>query len=111
MDQAVRRRRHALFLLFSAAGIAMSSWVTRTRPRSGIAGMATISWGSVLASVPMVTAGLCAFGAGLGVGDGAVNVDGTDVEQAGGKTTLPALHGCFSLGTVLGATADDAGSA
>ncbi|MFJ9562719.1 MFS transporter [Streptomyces fuscichromogenes] len=158
MDQAVRRRRHALFLLFLLAGIAMSSWVTRTpaiRDRlelstahmglvlfglslgsmagiscSGrlvsrfgtrpvivwgtwllIAGMATICWGSALASVPTVTAGLCAFGAGLGVGDVAVNVDGTDVERIGGKTTLPALHGCFSLGTVLGAGAGMAATA
>ena len=30
MDQAVRRRRRALFLLFLLAGITMSSWVTRT---------------------------------------------------------------------------------
>ncbi|MFG3261774.1 MFS transporter [Streptomyces bobili] len=152
MDQAVRRRRHALFLLFLLAGIAMSSWVTRTpaiRDRlelstahmglvlfglslgsmagiscSGrlvsrfgtrpvivwgtwllIAGMAVICWGTASASAPMVTAGLCAFGAGLGVGDVAVNVDGTDVERVGGRTTLPALHGCFSLGTVLGAGA------
>ncbi|MDX3457645.1 MFS transporter [Streptomyces sp. ME02-8801-2C] len=158
MDQDVRRRRQALFLLFLLAGIAMSSWVTRTpaiRDRldlstahmglvlfglsfgsmagiscSGrlvsrfgtrpvivwgtwllIAGMAAICWGSALASVPAVTAGLCAFGAGMGVGDVAINVDGTDVERVGGRTTLPALHGCFSLGTVLGAGAGMAATA
>lgn len=158
MDEAVRRRRHALFLLFLLAGITMSSWVTRTpaiRDRlelstaqmglvlfglslgsmagiscSGrlvsrfgtrpvivwgtwllVAGMATISWGSGAASVPVVTAGLCAFGAGMGVGDVAVNVDGTDVERIAGRTTLPALHGCFSLGTVLGAGAGMAATA
>ncbi|MFJ7773056.1 MFS transporter [Streptomyces sp. NPDC097107] len=70
-----------------------------------IAGMATVCAGSVGASIPVVTAGLCAFGAGMGVGDVAVNVDGTDVERISGVTTLPALHGCFSLGTVLGAGA------
>ncbi|WP_374192135.1 MFS transporter [Streptomyces sp. MBT33] len=158
MDQAVRRRRHALFRLFLLAGIAMASWVTRTpaiRDRlelstahmglvlfglslgsmagiscSGrlvsrlgtrpvivwgtwllIAGLATICWGSGLASVPLVTAGLCAFGAGLGLGDVAVNVDAADVERIGGRTTLPALHGCFSLGTVLGAGAGMAATA
>ncbi|MEU1272648.1 MFS transporter [Streptomyces sp. NPDC005799] len=158
MDQAVRRRRHALFLLFLLAGIAMSSWVTRTpairdrlelstehmglvlfglslgsmtgiscsgRLVSGfgtrpvivwgtwllIAGMALICWGSAAASVPLVVAGLYAFGAGMGVGDVAVNVDGTDVERVGGRTTLPALHGCFSLGTVLGAGAGMAATA
>lgn len=29
-----------------------------------------------------------------------MNVDGTDVERVGGTTTLPALHGCLSLGAV-----------
>ncbi|MFI7294814.1 MFS transporter [Streptomyces griseoruber] len=158
MDQAVRRRRHALFLLFLLAGIAMSSWVTRTpairdrldvstaqmglvlfglslgsmvgislsgRLVSGfgtrrviawgtwllIAGMAVISVGSLAASTAVVAAGLCAFGAGLGVGDVAVNVDGADVERLSGRTTLPALHGFFSLGTVVGAGAGIAATA
>ncbi|MDX3730682.1 MFS transporter [Streptomyces caniscabiei] len=158
MDQDVRRRRQALFLLFLLCGIAMSSWVTRTpaiRDRldlstahmglvlfglslgsmvgiscSGrlvsrfgtrpvivrgtwllISGMAMICWGSASASAATVTAGLCVFGIGMGVGDVAVNVDGTDVERVGGRTTLPALHGCFSLGTVLGAGAGMAATA
>ncbi|BBC29004.1 uncharacterized protein SGFS_002950 [Streptomyces graminofaciens] len=158
MDQAVRRRRHALFLLFLLAGIAMSSWVTRTpairdrldvstaqmglvlfglslgsmagislsgRLVSGfgtrrviawgtwllMAGMAVISVGSLAASAAVVATGLCAFGAGLGVGDVAVNVDGTDVERVSGRTTLPALHGFFSLGTVVGAGAGMAATA
>ncbi|MEE1759566.1 MFS transporter [Streptomyces sp. SP18BB07] len=152
MDQAVRRRRQALFLLFLLAGIAMSSWVTRTPAirdaldvstaqmglilfglslgsmlgilasgrlvsRSGtrpvifwatallILGMATICAGSLMVSVPMVTAGLCAFGVGMGASDVAANIDATDVERTSGTTTMPALHGCFSLGTVLGAGA------
>ncbi|WP_327743376.1 MFS transporter [Streptomyces europaeiscabiei] len=158
MDQAVRRRRHALFVIFLLTGIAMSSWVTRTpaiRDRlevstaqmglvlfglslgsmlgialSGrlvtrfgtrpvivwgtwllIGGMATICVGGLAASAPVVTTGLCAFGAGMGVGDVAVNVDGTDVERISDVTTLPALHGCFSLGTVLGAGAGMAATA
>ncbi|MGW1024963.1 MFS transporter [Streptomyces sp. NPDC002577] len=152
MDKAVRRRRQALFLFFLSAGIAMSSWVTRTpeiRDRldvstgqmglvlfglslgsmlgiscSGrlvtrygtrpviawgtwllIVGLVTVCAGSLAASIPVVTAGLCAFGAGMGSGDVAVNVDGTAVERISGVTTLPALHGCFSLGTVFGAGA------
>ncbi|MEU1577532.1 MFS transporter [Streptomyces collinus] len=152
MDQAVRRRRRALFLLFLLAGIAMSSWVTHTPAirdalavstaqmglilfglslgsmlgilasgrlvsRTGtrpvifwatallVLGMATISAGSLMVSVPMVTAGLCVFGVGMGASDVAANIDATDVERASGVTTMPALHGCFSLGTVLGAGA------
>ncbi|MDW8806113.1 MFS transporter [Streptomyces scabiei] len=158
MDDAVRRRRQALFLVFLLAGISMSSWVTRTpaiRDRldvstaqmglvlfglslgsmlgiscSGrlasrygtrpviawgtwllLAGMVTICWGGFAASVPLVTLGLCAFGAGMGVGDVAVNVDGADVERISGRTTLPPLHGFFSLGTVCGAAAGMAATA
>ncbi|MEV4289601.1 MFS transporter [Nonomuraea bangladeshensis] len=154
----MRRRRHALFLLFFLPGIAMASWVTRTpdiRDRleastaqmgwilfglslgsmigillSGrftsrygtrpvivtgslaiIASLAVISAGVLLASVPLVTAGLAAFGAGIGAGDVAANVDATDVERATGVTTMPTLHGCFSLGTVVGACAGIAATA
>ncbi|MET7702423.1 MFS transporter [Streptomyces sp. NPDC005485] len=152
MDPSVRRRRRALFLLFLLAGIAMSSWVTRTPAvrdalevstaqmglvlfglafgsmlgvlgsgrlvsRTGtrpvlfwaavllVLGMATVCAGSLMLSLPLVTAGLCAFGVGMGAGDVAANVDATDVERISGVTTMPALHGCFSLGTVLGAGA------
>lgn len=152
MDQSVRRRRRALFLLFLLAGIATASWVTRTPAvrdaldvstaqmglvlfglalgsmlgvlgsgrlvsRTGtrpvivwatallILGMATICAGSLLVSIPLVTAGLCAFGAGMGASDVAANIDATDVERISGVTTMPVLHGCFSLGTVLGAGA------
>ncbi|MEV8569632.1 MFS transporter [Streptomyces sp. NPDC051322] len=152
MDQAVRRRRRALFLLFLLAGIAMSSWVTRTPAirdalavstaqmglvlfglslgsmlgilasgrlvsRTGtlpvifwatallILGMATICAGSLMVSLPMVTTGLCAFGVGMGASDVATNIDATDIERTSGVATMPALHGCFSLGTVLGAGA------
>ncbi|WP_046919522.1 MFS transporter, partial [Streptomyces stelliscabiei] len=129
MDDAVCRRRQALFLVFLLAGISMSSWVTRTpaiRDRldvstaqmglvlfglslgamlgiscSGrltsrygtrpvivwgtwllLAGMVTVCFGGFAASVPLVTTGLCAFGAGMGVGDVAVNVDGAERAQA-----------------------------
>ncbi|WP_413105752.1 MFS transporter [Streptomyces sp. Inha503] len=70
-----------------------------------IVGMVTISAGSLTASVPVVMAGLCLFGAGIGSGDVAVNVDAADVERITGVTTMPILHGCFSLGTVIGAGA------
>ncbi|QNP72121.1 MFS transporter [Streptomyces roseirectus] len=150
MDQAVRRRRRALFVFFLLAGIALSSWVTRTpaiRDRldvstgemglvlfglslgsmlgilcSGrlvsrfgtrpvvvwgtavlICGLATIAAGALAASTPLVTAGLFLFGAGVGGGEVGMNIDATDVERLSGVTTMPTLHGCFSLGTVLGA--------
>ncbi|MFE6158345.1 MFS transporter [Streptomyces sp. NPDC056486] len=70
-----------------------------------IASMAVIGGGSSVPSAPMVAAGLCLFGAGMGAGEVAVNVDGADVERLTGTTVLPTLHGCFSLGTVIGGLA------
>ncbi|PCC38396.1 MFS transporter [Brachybacterium alimentarium] len=62
-----------------------------------------ISLGAV-ASMPLLTAfGLALFGAGMGGGEVAMNVEGAEVEKLGGRPFLPALHGCFSLGTVIGA--------
>ncbi|MFC4011287.1 MFS transporter [Nonomuraea purpurea] len=68
-----------------------------------VASLAVISVGSLLSSAPLVMAGLFVFGAGMGGGEVAINVDAADVERITGKTTMPILHGCFSLGTVLGA--------
>lgn len=68
-----------------------------------ILSMAVVGGGSMLASAPVVTAGLFLFGAGMGGGEVAVNIDGAEVEQITGRTVLPTLHGFFSLGTVVGA--------
>ncbi|GAA1483831.1 MFS transporter [Brachybacterium fresconis] len=68
-----------------------------------VVAMPTIALGAA-AGLPMLTAvGLALFGAGMGGGEVAMNVEGADVEKAGGRPFLPALHGCFSLGTVIGA--------
>lgn len=67
--------------------------------------MPVISGGAVV-GMPLLTAfGLMLFGAGMGGGEVAMNVEGAEVERLGGKPFLPALHGCFSLGTVIGAGA------
>ncbi|MFJ2239338.1 MFS transporter [Streptomyces sp. NPDC087859] len=67
-----------------------------------IAGTVVIAVGSAVPSASLVTAGLFLFGAGMGGGEVAVNVDGADVERITGTAVLPTLHGCFSLGTVVG---------
>lgn len=41
----------------------------------------------------------------------AINVDGADVERITGPAVLPTLHGCFSLGTVIGGAAGMAATA
>ncbi|GAA2314109.1 MFS transporter [Streptomyces kunmingensis] len=76
-----------------------------------IAGTIVIGVGSAMESAPVVTAGLCLFGAGMGAGEVAVNVDGADVERLTGSVVLPTLHGCFSLGTVIGGLAGMAATA
>ncbi|MGW0747255.1 MFS transporter [Streptomyces sp. NPDC002817] len=76
-----------------------------------IAGTVVIGVGSAVPSAPLVTAGLCLFGAGMGGGEVAVNVDGADVERITGTAVLPTLHGCFSLGTVVGGSVGMAATA
>ncbi|WP_304502221.1 MFS transporter [Brachybacterium sp. FME24] len=65
--------------------------------------MPTIALGAVTGTPLLTAVGLALFGAGMGGGEVAMNVEGADVERLGGRPFLPALHGCFSLGTVLGA--------
>ncbi|CAM5258781.1 MFS transporter OS=Streptomyces tendae OX=1932 GN=F3L20_12060 PE=4 SV=1 [Streptomyces tendae] len=76
-----------------------------------VASVAVIGVGSVLASASLVTAGLCVFGLGIGSGEVAINVDGADVERITDTAVLPTLHGCFSLGTVIGGLAGMAATA
>ncbi|WP_406127021.1 MFS transporter [Streptomyces canus] len=76
-----------------------------------IVGTAVIGAGSAVPSASLVTVGLCLFGAGMGGGEVAVNVDGADVERITGTAVLPTLHGCFSLGTVIGGSAGMAATA
>lgn len=68
-----------------------------------IAGMPVIALGAA-AGLPVVVAmGLGMFGAGMGGGEVAMNIEGAAVEEATGRSFLPLLHGCFSFGTVIGA--------
>ncbi|CAM5607199.1 hypothetical protein AQI96_15315 [Streptomyces canus] len=76
-----------------------------------IVGTAVIGAGSAVPSATLVAVGLCLFGAGMGGGEVAVNVDGADVERITGTAVLPTLHGCFSLGTVIGGSAGMAATA
>jgi MFS family permease len=42
-------------------------------------------------------------GLGMGIGDVGINVDGSAIETASGKTVLPKMHAAFSIGTFAGA--------
>lgn len=66
-------------------------------------GCATIGIGAWAGSGPLVALGLGLFGLGIGGGEIGLNVEGGEVERELGRSTLPKLHGAYSLGTVVGA--------
>ncbi|MFI5937284.1 MFS transporter [Actinoplanes sp. NPDC051494] len=70
-----------------------------------VASMPAIGIGAALSQSLVVAAGLALFGAGMGGGEVAMNIEGADVERLISRPVLPTLHGFFSLGTVAGALA------
>jgi fucose permease len=70
-----------------------------------IAGLAIVAISAALAWAPGVFLGLMCFGLGSGSAEVALNVEGAKIEAITGKPALPLMHGCFSLGTVIGASA------
>ncbi|MFD7669802.1 MFS transporter [Streptomyces anulatus] len=67
------------------------------------AGLLVIAGGAALEVSAGVFCGLALFGAGMGLAEVAFNIEGAAVERTLGRPVLPVLHGCFSLGTVVGA--------
>jgi fucose permease len=63
--------------------------------------LATISIGA-LEAVPPAAVGLFLYGAGTGLWDVAMNVDGAEVERHLGRTVMPRFHAGFSFGTIAG---------
>lgn len=70
---------------------------------SVVIGVALIGVSALVGLSAGVFTGLLLFGAGMGLSEIAINIEGADIERASGRTFLPLLHGCFSLGTALGA--------
>ncbi|TFB75207.1 MFS transporter [Cryobacterium glaciale] len=66
---------------------------------------------SLVPSAPFVFAALAVFGIGMGSLDVMMNVEGAAAERAIGRTLMPLMHACFSLGTVVGALGGAAASA
>lgn len=56
-----------------------------------------------LGSYAFVLVSLVVFGAGAGITDVAMNVEGAGVEQAQGRSIMPWFHASWSIGTVIGA--------
>jgi MFS family permease len=75
-------------------------------------GMVLVGTGATLVlSAPLVFAGLAFVGLGMGSLDVMMNVEGAAVERVIGKTLMPLMHACFSLGTVVGAVVGAGASA
>ncbi|MFI7289956.1 MFS transporter [Streptomyces anulatus] len=68
-----------------------------------VAGLLVIAGGAAMEVSAGVFCGLALFGAGMGLAEVAFNIEGAAVERALGRPVLPVLHGCFSMGTVVGA--------
>jgi fucose permease len=63
-------------------------------------GMALVGFAGVW---PLLVVGLFLIGAGSGIWDVAMNLEGAAVEQRLGRAIMPHFHAAFSLGTVVGA--------
>ncbi|MCF3961465.1 MFS transporter [Streptomyces fuscigenes] len=70
---------------------------------STAAGPAVVALGAAGGSDVVVALGLGLTGLGMGGAEVALNVEGAEVERLLGRSTLPAMHGFYSLGTVVGA--------
>lgn len=66
-------------------------------------GFVALGFGVALTSVPFVMGSLIIFGCGYGLAEVALSVEGSVLEKALNKTLLPAFHGFFSVGTLVGA--------
>ncbi|WPB88526.1 MFS transporter [Streptomyces malaysiensis] len=69
------------------------------------AGSGVIGLGAAAGADAVVALGLGLIGLGMGGGEVALNIEGAEVERLLGRSTLPAMHGFYSLGTVVGAVA------
>ncbi|WP_037571432.1 MFS transporter [Phaeacidiphilus oryzae] len=91
------------------SGALVARWGTRPVIAAGTAataaGCGVVGLGAGAGSGVLVAAGLALIGLGMGGGEVALNVEGAEVERLLGRSTLPAMHGCYSLGTVIGAVA------
>lgn len=89
------------------AGPFVSRWGARPGILIGTIGVVTsmpiVGIGAALGHPFVVAAGLVVFGLGMGNGEVAMNVEGAELEKHLDRPFLPALHGFFSLGTVIGA--------
>ncbi len=95
-------------LSLPTSGLLIGRWGAGAVVRAGAVasvlgvGLAALSV-EVLASVPTCAVGLLAYGAGVGMWDVSMNVEGAEVERRLARTVMPRFHAGFSIGGVGGA--------
>lgn len=62
-----------------------------------------LGWAAAIGQQYVAMAGLAIFGLGVGLCEIAVNIEGAALERATGSHIMHVLHGCFSLGALVGA--------
>ena len=67
------------------------------------AAMTALGLALMLGSVPLVAAVFVIIGLGIGILDVLINVEGSAVEQATGRTLMPMMHAAWSTGVAAGA--------
>jgi fucose permease len=66
------------------------------------AAMAVMGVAITLRSVPLVSVALLVIGLGIGTLDVVINVEGSAIERAAGRTLMPLMHGTWSIGAAVG---------
>jgi len=64
--------------------------------------MAVMGLALIAGSVPLVAASFVIIGLGIGTLDVLINVEGSAVEQAAGRTLMPMMHAAWSIGAAVG---------
>lgn len=66
------------------------------------AGLGILALAAVVGSVPLIAVAFVITGSGVGLTDVMINVEGTAVEQAAGRTLMPRMHSAWSVGIAAG---------
>jgi MFS family permease len=66
------------------------------------AAVAVLGLALILVSVPLVAIAFVIIGTGIGTLDVLINVEGSAVEQATGRTLMPMMHAAWSMGAAAG---------
>jgi MFS family permease len=66
------------------------------------AAMALMGLALILDSVPLIAVAFVIVGLGIGLLDVLINVDGSAVERASGRTLMPVMHAAWSIGAAVG---------